>query len=156
MDDWKLPWEGGCRCGALRFEITLPPLIASVCHCRGCQLMSGSAFSTTLVIPEDGFAATAGEPVIGGLHGPDAHHKHCNYCKSWVFTTMAAPEMAFVNIRATMLDDPFWFVPFMETQTAEKLPWVVTPAVRSYERFPDVDEYETLAAEYAEQGARPS
>lgn len=156
MNDWKLPWRGGCRCGTLRFEISQPPLIASVCHCRGCQLMTGSAFSTTLVIPVDGFAVISGTPVIGGLHGDDAHHQHCDRCKSWTFTTMAAPEMAFVNVRATMLDDASWFVPYMETQTAEMLPWATTPAVRRYERFPKMDEYEALAAEYAEKGVRPA
>lgn len=122
MSDWKLPWDGGCRCGALRFEITQPPLIASVCHCRGCQRMSASAFSTTLVIPGDGFAMTAGAPVIGGIHGKDAHHQHCDRCKSWVFTKMAAPEMNFVDLRATMLDDASWFVPYMENPDRREAP----------------------------------
>ena len=38
----------------------------------------------------------------------------------------------FVNLRATMLDDPSWFTPFIETWTSEKLAWAATPAVHSY------------------------
>ena len=70
MDDWKLPWEGGCRCGRVRLRVTEPPLLASACHCTGCQRMSSSAFSLTLTVPSGGFEVTAGEPVVGGLHGP--------------------------------------------------------------------------------------
>ena len=32
MDDWKLPWEGGCRCGEVRFRVTAPPLLSAACH----------------------------------------------------------------------------------------------------------------------------
>jgi hypothetical protein len=38
----------------------------------------------------------------------------------------------FVNLRPTMLDDPSWFTPFIETSTSEKLPWATTPAVHSF------------------------
>ena len=154
MDEWKLPWAGGCRCDALRFEINAPPLLAGVCHCRGCQKMTAGAFSTTLTVPSAGFALTQGEAVIGGLHGDDVHHYHCGHCKSWVFTR-PGQDMGFVNVRATLLDEAGWFVPFVETQIAEKLPWVSTPAQRSYERFPPFEEWQGLSEEYARRGARP-
>jgi len=28
-DDWKLPWEGGRRCGEVRFRVTTPPLLVN-------------------------------------------------------------------------------------------------------------------------------
>ena len=58
----------------------------------------------------------------------------------------------FVNIRPTMLDDPAWSAPFVETWTSEKLPWATTPAVHSYEGFPPAEDYDRLIAEFA---ARP-
>jgi hypothetical protein len=48
-----------------------------------------------------------------------------------------------------MLDDPRPFPPFIETYSSEKLPWASTPAVRSFEKFPAVEEYESLARDYA-------
>ena len=33
----NLPWDGGCRCGRVRFQITQPPLITSACHCAYCK-----------------------------------------------------------------------------------------------------------------------
>ena len=108
MQDWKLPWAGGCRCGKTRIAVTAPPLLASACHCTGCQKMTASAFSLTLTIPSDGFAVTAGEPVIGGLHGATRHH-FCPYCMSWMFTRPEGFD-AFVNLRPSVLDDHSWFV----------------------------------------------
>ncbi|MGX7896268.1 GFA family protein [Tsuneonella sp. HG222] len=145
-----LPWDGGCRCGKVRFRITQEPLVTGVCHCRGCQRMTASAFSTTLTLPADALEIVAGEPVEGGMHGDLARHHHCDWCKSWLFTRMP-PELGAVNVRATMLDDAGWFVPFMETQTAEKLPWVTIPAQRSYERFPDSSEFSGLIEAYRAQ-----
>lgn len=92
--------------------------------------------------------------MIGGAKRSDAQQLFCGTCKSWVFTN-ADPALGFVNVRGTMLDDAGWFVPHIETQTVEKLPWVHTPAHRSYERFPAVEEYAALVAEYAEHGRRP-
>ena len=65
-----LPLEGGCRCGRVRFRVTEAPLLETVCHCRGCQQMTGSAYSTTVTVPTNGFSVTEGQAVVGGLaHG---------------------------------------------------------------------------------------
>lgn len=144
MSEWKLPWAGGCRCGALRFEVTKPPLLASACHCTGCQRMTGSAFSLTLTVPKDGFAGDEGR--AGNRRHPrtGAHHRHCDRCKSWVYTDVETIDW-FVNVRATMLDDPTWFVPFVETWTSEGLPWALTGAARSYPTQPAFEDYEAAA-----------
>lgn len=143
----EFPVEGGCRCGRVRFMLGEAPWMEMVCHCTGCQHMSASAFSTTLVMPDSGFVVIAGEPVVGGIHGDEADHHHCGWCKSWVFTRPRG-DMGFVNVRATMLDDASWFIPWAETQTAEKLPWAATGAQKSFQRFPAMEDYQGLIAEY--------
>jgi hypothetical protein len=152
-DDWRLPWDGGCRCGRVRIRVTAPPLITGACHCAGCQRMTASAYSLSLMVPAAGFAVTAGEPELGGLHGATRHY-FCGYCKSWMFTR---PEGVadLVNVRATMLDDATWFAPFIETCTAERLPWAATPAVHAFPGFPEPAQYPALLAEFAARGARP-
>lgn len=138
--------EGGCRCGRLRFRVWGPPLLTSACHCTGCQKMSASAFSLTVAMPADAFEVIAGEPVIGGLHGPVARHHHCDHCKSWVYT--AVDGAPFVNVRPTMLDAHHDFAPYMEMHTAEKLPWATTPAVRSYAGQPPFEDFPRLIEEH--------
>jgi hypothetical protein len=154
VDDWKLPWDGGCRCGEVRVRVTKPPMLAGACHCTGCQKMTASAFSLTLTVPSDGFEVTAGEPIRGGLRCGPGHHMHCPSCLSWVFTTADGFDW-FVNVRATMLDEHGWFAPFMESWTSEKLPWAATGAVRSYPRDPDLADWDGLMQAYARDGARP-
>jgi hypothetical protein len=57
--------------------------------------------------------------------------------------------MGFVNVRATMLDDPRWFEPFIETFTSEALPWAVAKAPHSYAKFPETSEYAGLLEAFA-------
>ena len=127
-----MPLEGGCRCGQVRLRISAPPLLTMACHCTGCQRMTSSAFSLSAAFLSESFAVTKGEPVIGGLHGPTRHY-FCPYCMSWMFTRPEGFDW-LVNVRSTMLDDPRWSTPFIETWTSEKLPWVTTPAVHSFRR----------------------
>ena len=116
--------------------------------------MSASAISLTVTVAASGFAVTQGEHVIGGLHGV-AQHFHCLRCKSWMFTRPPTDTgFDFVNVRATMLDEHEWFVPFIETYASEKLAWAQTPARHSYETFPEMAAYEVLVAEF-QAGSNP-
>lgn len=144
--------EGGCRCGAVRLRISAPPLLTMACHCTGCQKMSSSAYSLSAAIPSPAFEVTKGEPVIGGLHGASKHY-FCGHCMTWMFTRPEGIDF-FVNLRPTMLDEPSWFAPYMETWTSEKLSWATTPAVRSFATLPPMDAYEDMIAGYAEMFGR--
>ncbi|MET0427222.1 MAG: GFA family protein [Microvirga sp.] len=154
MGAWTLPREGGCRCGQVRLRVEAPPLLTMACHCTGCQRMSAGAFSLSAAIPTEGFRITAGEPVIGGLHGATRHF-FCPFCLSWMFTRPDGFE-TFVNLRATLLDDPGGFAePFIETYAREKLPWASTPAVHRFETLPDMSAYESLIRDFAARIAGP-
>lgn len=115
--------------------------------------MTASAFSLSLAVPAQGFEVTAGEPVVGGLHGATRHY-FCPRCKSWMFTRPEGLD-DFVNLRASMLDDHAWFRPFVEFWTQEKLPWAATPAVHSFATEPEFEAFSGLVADYAVRGARP-
>ncbi len=153
MGEWKLPWEGRCRCDRVRLRVTQPPIMATACHCTGCQRMSSSAFSLNLMLPAAGLQILTGEPVVGGLHGP-SKHLFCGHCMTWMFTRPEGMDQ-LVNLRPSMLDDHSWFEPFVETYTGEKLPWARTPATHSFARFPEASDYEGLIREFASRGARP-
>ena len=154
MDDWKLPWDGGCRCGAVRIRVTRPPLLTGACHCTGCQTMSASACSLTVTVPADGFEVIAGEPVLGGLKGPVSHHYHCPDCLSWMFTRAEGFDW-FVNVRPSMLDDHLWFRPWVDIWTSEGFDWAVTGAPHRFERTPEMADFQALMDSFAKEGARP-
>lgn len=109
--------------------------------------MTASAFSLSSLHPSEQFEVTAGEPVIGGLHGA-ARHYFCPHCMSWLFTR---PERMdeFVNVRSTLIDDAPPDRPFLETFTSEKLAWAETGAVHSFETTPRPELFPSLLAEFA-------
>jgi hypothetical protein len=141
----KVPAWGRCRCDRVQFRISAQPLLTMACHCRGCQRMSASAYSLSVAIPSAGFEIVRGEPVIGGLKGPELKHFFCPECMSWMFTKFL-PE--FVNVRATLLDELEWFAPYIETCTKSRLPWASTSAVHSFAEFPAMESFPQLIEEY--------
>ena len=113
---------------------------------RATLVLGVAALVGELLLPTEGFAVTEGEPELGGLHGAQRHH-YCGWCKSWLFTRMEGLDW-FVNVRATALDDPGWYAPFVETCTAEKLAWAATPARHSYSGLPPDADWPRLLDEF--------
>lgn len=151
MDAPKYPMEASCRCGQVKVSIASPPVCSMVCHCKGCQKMTAGPYSMSLMMAPDSFSVLEGEPVLGGLK---AHIQHyfCPGCMSWVYTRIPGRETFLV--RTTLLERPDLFPPFMESNTLEKLPWVSTPAVHSFEKFPAPEDYKQLMADYAEHAKK--
>lgn len=146
----SLPVEGACMCGQVRLRVSAPPMMTMACHCRGCQRLSASAFSLSMMIPSAGFEVIAGEPQVGALHKATEYF-YCPRCLNWLYTKPSSTD-AFVNVRPTMFDVPEWSTPFVESCVAEKLPWAKTAAQRSFAGFPPPESYGALLAEYAARG----
>lgn len=142
--------EGSCRCGQVRLKVKGRPMMTMACHCTGCQKMTSSAFSLSSLYPLEAFEVSGLEPVIGGLHG-DLRHFFCPHCMSWMYTRFDGMG-PFVNIRSALLDDFSDFRPFIESYTSEKLPWAETPARHSYPKFPPMEDFPGLMAEFAQSG----
>ncbi|HEX4935224.1 MAG: GFA family protein [Solirubrobacteraceae bacterium] len=56
------PLTGGCLCGAIRFELTEPPKLATYCHCTRCQRRTGTAASAQAIIVPGSLRWLADEP----------------------------------------------------------------------------------------------
>lgn len=54
--------QGGCYCGALRYEVSGKPVFKAQCHCRACTHYAGGAPNLFMAVPEAGFRYTAGTP----------------------------------------------------------------------------------------------
>jgi hypothetical protein len=77
------PLTGGCLCGAVRFEVTEPPLFASYCHCTRCQRRTGTAASAQARIAPGSLRVTEGEDVVRAFEPPDGAPKvFCSACGS--------------------------------------------------------------------------
>ncbi len=120
-------FEGGCACGAVRYECSGPPIAMLNCHCRDCQRAGGAACSPTVVVPRSALRLIAGEPRTykrSGESGSVASRSFCAECGSPLYAfSSARPE--FVGVRAASLDDPAWFRPSADVWTASAQPWDV-------------------------------
>ena len=107
----KPPQTGGCLCGAVRYEITQPPLVAYTCHCTVCQRLTGSAFSLAIVVEAEACRFAGGE--VRPFQRPADSGRTvtrwiCPECGTWICNG-AKPGTAtpgtFVGVRAGTLDD---------------------------------------------------
>jgi hypothetical protein len=153
MTDWKLPWSASCLCGRVRMRITAPPMIALACHCRGCQKLTGGAYSLSLMLPAAALELE-GETEIGALHRPESPYHFCAYCKNWLYTEISNGQL--VNVRPALLEDGSWVWPYVESYVGEKLPGVVTGAKHAYAEFPPPSDYPMLMQGFARDGAKPA
>ena len=120
----KLPQNGGCQCGALRYEVTQAPSMVYACHCTDCQRVTSSAFSMAIVLPADAFRLVAGEPRVMKRttdSGRVSTRWVCPECGSWI---SHGPRPGIRNVRAGTLDDTSWLRPTAHFWTRSKQPWV--------------------------------
>ena len=100
--------SGGCMCGAVRFELTEPPLRALYCHCKRCQRRTGSAFAVSAVTAPGSFTVTSGADRIA-TYRPDGggwHKSYCSECGSHLFANHPE-DGARIAVRMGALDqDP--------------------------------------------------
>jgi hypothetical protein len=53
---------GSCFCGAVEYEAEVSPDRVAMCHCRDCQIFSGSAFRMAGLVGRSQFSFSKGEP----------------------------------------------------------------------------------------------
>lgn len=105
------PKTGGCYCGAIRFEITQPPLVKGQCHCRACQHMAGGAPQYFLLVPPHGFAWTKGQAQVFAHPDIDGAvtRSFCGQCGTQLVTQR--PDNPAIVVKVGVLDDPGRFLP---------------------------------------------
>lgn len=121
-----LPLVGGCMCGALRYEVSTPPLMIYNCHCTNCQKISGSAFNTSVIVAEAALRFTAGEPARvewTSDKGTTRCGLFCGACGSRIVNG-GKPSTGAFSLRAGTLDDTSWVQPVGDTYTRSAQPWM--------------------------------
>ena len=137
----KLPFTGGCVCGAVRYEVTAAPIMMFKCHCRDCQHTTGGAFLPGLLVPAAAFRLTKGAlkyhftPSLAG-----GHHKRgfCAECGSRITGgEFDQRTSGFIGITAGSLDDSSWFRPQMDFFACDAQAWdQMDPAIPKFEQYP--------------------
>jgi hypothetical protein len=123
--------EGGCLCGAVRYESALPPRASALCHCRSCRLSAGAPSVAWLVVPAAGFRFLAGE-ASRYASSPGVERSFCGRCgTSLTYSSARRPEV--IDVTTASLDAPDAHPPTKEIWTAEHLAWeALNPALAQF------------------------
>jgi hypothetical protein len=95
------------------------------CHCRDCQLASGSGYSATVVMTANAVRLTKGQIKRyekTAESGNVARRDFCETCGTPLFASSSA-NPAYVGVKAASLDNPGWFKPEADVWTASAQPW---------------------------------
>jgi hypothetical protein len=128
MTEGKERFEGGCYCGAVRYEIAGRPAWAGHCHCRSCQLALGGAFVTWTKVAAENFAVTKGKIKVCEK-SPGIKRGFCGDCGT-TLTYAAEQEVDGQNWRAdawfsaATLDDPSIASPKAHVYVSHQQPWI--------------------------------
>lgn len=121
----KIPYEGGCDCGAIRYECSGEPMVTVNCHCRSCQYGSGSSHATGMILAREAFSILQGEPrgySKRAANGNTVTRNFCPDCGTPLYSESDG-NRDIVVVRNSSLDDPSVFPPQMDIFTDDAQPW---------------------------------
>ena len=133
------PYQGGYQCGGVRYEVTDEPRQIVACHCTECQTQSGSAFGMTMVVSEDAFSITQGEPKFYRSTSSTGRAKLGAFCPDCGTRIYHKPEWrkGTISVKPGTLDETDWLRPSVHLWTSSKQGWVEIPkGVEAYEGQP--------------------
>jgi hypothetical protein len=113
--------EGGCLCGAIRYQVEGAPSSISVCHCRSCRLASGAPTVGWFVITRSQFTLRSGTPSIY-RSSAEVRRGFCGDCGTQL-TYAHESASDTIELTAASLDEPAVFEPTKEIWLSEKIPW---------------------------------
>ena len=117
-------WTGGCLCGAVRYELASKPFDAGWCHCRTCQLSSGSPAMVFASVPVEDFTFTAGEETVKRIASSSFGHRvFCGSCGTPLFMRVDyQPET--VDFSVATLNDPSSVRPGFHIFWSSRVDWL--------------------------------
>ena len=117
--------QGGCLCGAVRFEIELPSKWCAHCHCTMCRRAHGAGFVTWVGVEQSQFRMLAGEDELTWYHSsPPARRGFCRQCGSTLFfqSTRWPTEM---HVVLANVDGPIDRAPTAHVYYDSHADWIV-------------------------------
>ena len=96
---------GGCRCGAVRYEVADAFQYAANCHCSGCRAATGSAFKSFAGIEREKVTITQGHDDLTIFGDDSLNDTRCSACGSFLFSVVREGEWVHVAM-GSLIDNP--------------------------------------------------
>lgn len=139
--------EGGCSCGAVRFQTEGNPERTGACHCRYCQTRTGSAFGISVYFKDENVIKLSGDLKTYEFQtesGRPFIQEFCPNCASTLFWKVGTLE-GMTGVAGGTFDPPsFWYEMDREVFCRTSAAWVNTAIGKKHETHPL---YEPIFAE---------
>jgi len=125
--------RGQCHCGAIQFEAEALDHEVTICHCRDCQSLSGSAFRLSVPAAEGSFHLLRGLPreyVKVADSGARRAQAFCSACGGPLYSyDVDAPTI--YNLRVGCLNASHQLLPRKQIWCTSALVWAIFPQLSS-------------------------
>ena len=131
-----MEWTGGCLCGAVRYRLASEPFDAGWCHCRTCQLNSGSPAMAFATVPVGDWIVEQGEDSIRTVKSSSFGHRvFCAQCGTPLLMKVDhQPETLDFSIAT--LEAPGAATPGFHIFWSSRVPWfAVSDDLPKHDRF---------------------
>lgn len=123
----RLPLNGGCLCGGVRFEVTEPLVSAGYCHCTRCRRRTGTAASAQARVAPGSLRIVAGLELVREFRPVDGFPKaFCSACGSALWSRSPEDE-GVKNVRLGAFDEDPEIRPSYRQFVAYAAPWEPIP-----------------------------
>ena len=129
-----MDWTGGCLCGEVRYRLASNPFDTGWCHCRICQLSSGSPAMAFASVATPDWLIEQGEPrrVETSNFG---HRLFCGDCGT-PLAMRVDHQPDTVDFSIASLDQPGLVAPGFHIFWASRVPWAaVDDGLPRHDRF---------------------
>ena len=119
--------QGRCHCGEITYEAEVEPGSVNVCHCRDCQLLSGTAFRAGVPAPAEHFRILTGNPreyIKVADSGARRLHTFCGTCGSPVYSSAEHNPKSYTLRLGALNDANALGRPARQIWTKRRLSWI--------------------------------
>ena len=114
---------GGCMCGSVRYELKSEPFDCGWCHCRTCQLSSGTPAQAFASLKRGDWVSTKGEDRIRMIRSSSFGQRYfCGTCGTPLYVTVDhQPDT--LDFSVVTLDTPNAVPPEYHIFWSSKIDW---------------------------------
>lgn len=120
--------DGGCHCGAIKYEAEVDPEKVSICHCTDCQILTGTAYRVTVPASSENFQIIEGDPTLylktTADSGAVRAQAFCGLCGSHLYATGVGDGPKVYGIRVGTANQRRDLPPKRQVWHQSALDWV--------------------------------
>jgi hypothetical protein len=128
--------EGGCQCGAVRYQVIGTPQHVALCHCNDCRKSAGAPMVAWAAFAEAEFTLIQGELATFNSSG-STMRSFCPKCGTGIAYRNEEFLPGIVDIQSATLDDPDALPAGAHIQVAERIGWMAEAhGLPEFQRYP--------------------